>query len=125
MPINTSGGHLVLVTCNSFPIGKWGEISDVTSKDQDQLQYLLSHGLIGKFEEENVHVLKNPTTNEFKDLLVQLKKEVSSSGFLVLYLATHVVKVVKGEKENPKELTKEFIKRFLHHKENIHKSQMK
>jgi hypothetical protein len=102
---DTSGGHLVLVTCNTFPIGKWGEISEATNKDHDQLQYLLTHELIGKFEPDNVHVLKNPSTNEFKDTLSHLKKQVDSSGFVVIYLATHVVKVVKGEKENSKELS--------------------
>lgn len=93
----------MIATCNAFPIGKWGEISEATNKDHDQLQYLLSHELIGRFQAENVHVLKNPSTNEFKDTLSHLKKEVGPSGFVVVYLATHVIKVVKGEKENPKE----------------------
>lgn len=103
MKVNTSGGHLVIATCNEFPLGKWGEVSEATNRDHDQINYLLSHELIGKFLPENVHLLKNPSTNEFKDTMSHLRKEVESSGFVVIVLATHVVKVVKGEKERPKE----------------------
>lgn len=106
MRVNTSGGHLLIATCNEFPLGKWGEVSEATNRDHDQINYLLSHELIGKFPPENVHLLKNPSTNEFKDTLSHLRKEVESSGFVVIVLATHVVKVVKGEKkEHPKELS--------------------
>lgn len=96
-------GYLLIVTTNTFPIGKWGEVSDVTNKDYDQLQYLFTHELIGKFPIENVHLLKNPSTNEFKEVLSGLKKECSANDFLVVYMATHVVTVIKGEKEHPKE----------------------
>lgn len=98
-------GHLLIVTTNSFPIGKWGEVSDSTSRDHEQIQYLLSHGLIGKFHADNVTLLKNPSTNDFKDSLIALKKTCKEHNFLVIYLATHIVTVVKGEKkENPKEV---------------------
>jgi hypothetical protein len=105
MPFSTSQGHLVIATCNSFPLGKWGEVSEATNKDHDQLHYLLSHELIGRFLPENVHLLKNPSTNEFKDVLSHLKKEVGQSEFIVVFLTTHVIKVVKGEKDHPKELS--------------------
>jgi len=98
-------GHLLVVTTNSFPIGKWGEVTDSTNRDHEQIQYLLSHGLIGKFHPDNVTVLKNSSTNDFKDALTALKKTCREHNFLVIYLATHVLTVVKGEKkENPKEV---------------------
>ena len=101
---DTSGGVLVIVTSNLFPIGKWGEVSEATNGDHEQLRYLLTHEFIGKFRPENVHILKNPSTNEFKDVMKGLRSECKASGFLVVYMATHVVTVTKGEKENPKEI---------------------
>lgn len=100
---SVKSGYLLIVTTNTFPIGKWGEVSDAVLKDHDQLQYLLTHELIGKFDAENVQLLKNPSTNEFKEALSALKKECTANDFLVVYMATHVVTVVKGEKEHPKE----------------------
>lgn len=98
-------GHLLIVTTNLFPIGKWGEVSESTGHDHEQIQYLLSHNLIGKFHPDNVTLLKNASTNEFKDAMHTLKKHSKEYGFIVIYLATHVVTVIKGEKkENPKEV---------------------
>lgn len=100
---NVKNGYLLIVTTNTFPLGKWGEVSEVTNKDHDQLQYLFSHELIGKFPIDNVHQLRNPSTNEFKEVMSALKKECSANDFLVVYMVTHVVTVIKGEKERPKE----------------------
>jgi hypothetical protein len=102
---DTSGGCLLIVTSNTFPIGKWNEVSEIpTNADHEQLKYLLTHEFIGKFQPEKVNVLKNPSTNEFKDVMKSLRHQCKTSGFLVVYLATHIVTVIKGEKENPKEV---------------------
>lgn len=103
--MGTLEGHLLIVTCNQFPIGKWSEVNEATSKDHDQIEYLLTHEFIGKINLENVHSLKNPSTNEFRETLSLLKKRCKGSSYLVIYFATHIVKVIKGEKENPKEQT--------------------
>ena len=98
-------GFLLVVTTNSFPIGKWGEVSDSTGRDHEQVQYLLSHNLIGKFHPDNVTVLKNASASDFKDALGTIKRQCTEYNFLVVYLATHVITVVKGEKkENAKEV---------------------
>jgi len=98
-----SNGYLVVVSNTDFHIGKWGEVSEAIGSDHEQLRYLLSHEFIGKYPPENTFIMKNASTNEFKEAMENLRKNARTRGFLTVYMATHMVTVVKGEKDNKKE----------------------
>eukprot|EP00601_Ochromonadales_sp_CCMP2298_P031210 CAMPEP_0173332554 /NCGR_PEP_ID=MMETSP1144-20121109/4415_1 /TAXON_ID=483371 /ORGANISM="non described non described, Strain CCMP2298" /LENGTH=279 /DNA_ID=CAMNT_0014277447 /DNA_START=107 /DNA_END=942 /DNA_ORIENTATION=+ len=97
---DTSSGYLVLVTSNYFHIGKWAELpsADALGADHEALRGLFSHEFIGKFRPENVAMLKNPSTVEFKEAMEMMRRKVKAGGFLTLVMATQVVTVLKGEK---------------------------
>ena len=102
---DTTDGYLLFVTTNTFSIEGWaGMPTDMTDNDHRSLTSLLTHEFIGKFRGTNTFILKDPTTKEFKDTLSKLRRLCKASGFIIIYMATHVVQVLKGEKEtNPTE----------------------
>ena len=102
---DTTNGYLLFITTNTFSIEGWvGMPVDMTDNDHRSLTSLLTHEFIGKFRGTNTFILKDPTTKELKDTLSKLRRLCKASGFIVVYMTTHVVQVLKGEKEtNPTE----------------------
>lgn len=100
---NTALGHILLVVNNQFPLGKWPPAASELVDDFDGIKLFLEHEFIGRIRPENILALKNPTTNEMADAFKDLRRKVRTDGFLVVYIATHVVTINKGNKELPEE----------------------
>eukprot|EP01037_Dinobryon_pediforme_P030996 gene30996-35295_t len=70
---------------------------DPTENDHNLIESLLTHSFLCRIRPENVECLKNPTVAEFSAALSSLKKIAQKDGFLLVYLATHIIKTTVGK----------------------------
>jgi hypothetical protein len=96
-------GYVLLISNNEFPLGKWPPVPTELDADFEGLKTFLSHDFIGKIPHENLIALKNPTTTEVLSALDDLRRKIPKDGFLVIYLATHIITINAANKEFPNE----------------------
>eukprot|EP01038_Epipyxis_sp_PR26KG_P007423 gene7423-10116_t len=124
--VTNEQGYFFGIICSTFPLGNWPGNTDTSSmssadlnvngstdtlmkiagdKEYEQFEKYIKHDYICKFREENVLLLKNPTTVDVLKALERLKKIMKNkNSFLVSYISTHIITVIKGEKKtNPTE----------------------
>jgi hypothetical protein len=103
----TGDGFALLITCTEFKLGKWAPLKEeqvtALNNDHDMILDLLTHDFYGKLRQENVISLKNPVVSEVQEAFQKLRKMSRTTGFLTIYIATHVTTVIKGEKKNKHE----------------------
>lgn len=100
---DTSKGFAVIISNSQFQLGNW-PTNEITELDEDfeRIKDSISHDFIGKIRPENVIALKNPTTNEVTTVMQSLRKFVHSDGFLIIYMATHIVTAKDRNNKNKK-----------------------
>ncbi len=103
----TGEGFALLITCTEFKLGKWTPLSEeqvtALNNDHDMLLDILTHDYYGKLRADHVISLKNPVVSEVQEAFKKIRRIARASGFITIYIATHVTTVVKGEKNNKKE----------------------
>lgn len=115
---DTRNEFFLLVTINTFPLGSWGahsggarsttDLEDAVfniNDDHDAFAQLLGHDFICKYRPENMFHLKNCTTEDFLEALIEMRRKCSTRSSLVVYITTHVITVTGADKEHKKEDT--------------------
>ena len=102
---NAASGFAIVLVNNEFPSshGKFPNLPASTVSEFLALEDVLTNDFICKFPAENTYFMRNAKCFEFKDMLDRLKSTIKKKNFLVLYICTHVITVVGGEKQNPHE----------------------
>jgi len=96
-------GYALIVTVNEFNSDKLQTVPHSALSDHILIEDLLTHDFICKIPPENATFIKNPTTGDFKQAVDRFRRVCTKKSFFVLYMATNVVTVLKGEKKNKKE----------------------
>lgn len=97
-------GYFVMMTNNVYNNApKLNEISSASNADHVLLEGMISNDFICRIKPENMMLLKNEPQSQLKDSLDSLRRIASKKMFLVIYICTHVVTIIQGEKKNKRE----------------------
>ena len=90
-------GYALIVSVNSFISQRIKPISPATKNDVDTIETILTHNFVCKLKPEHVITLKDPTCENLMDTFSRLSNLCKTTGFLFVYISTHVMTVSKGE----------------------------
>ena len=94
-------GYALVVVNEEFPRseGRLSRLPLVVKNEFKELEELLSHDFICRLPQENVYCLTNPKKTEIRDTLERLKQVVRKKDYFLVYMCTHVLTIIKGEKK--------------------------
>ena len=98
-------GFALMVTVSQFQHPRIPHLAEQLVEDHKALTDALTHDFYGRIGPQNILSLVNPKREEFVHAFELMKKMTrgSTQAFLIVYLCTHVVQVIDGERSKGKE----------------------